>query len=286
MNIADNKVGVVYLSWLPYGTGHLKSFLESYRLFHSGYDHDLIIIFNGTSLVSQEVVNEFVGLLDRYGVRYSALYYERGQDVWVYKQAARSMQYDYLLFLNTYSILLADNWLKFYVDSYSNDVGLIGATASMSSYKVAVTRDIFRNFRSPVGLKVKFQQLKYLIKLHLLYGTKFSGFPNPHIRTTGFFIRTDLFNSLKMKPVKDKHGAYFFENGNSSMTRQVKAKGLKCCIVDKHGKLWQENDWHKSATFWAANQENLLISDNQTRKYQSASEMVKKQLVYDAWGRI
>ncbi len=286
MNMADNKVGVVYLSWLPYGTSHLNAFIESYRLFNAGYAHDLIILFNGTSLVTTQIEEDFISVLKRHSIRFSSLRFESGQDVWIYKQAARQLNYDYLLFLNTYSVLQANNWLKLYVDHYTEGVGLIGATASWSSYKTAISREVFRNLKQPVGFKVKFQKLKYLIKLHLLYGSKFSGFPNPHIRTTGFFIRTELFNALELGPVKDKHQAYFFENGINSMTRQIKLKGFQCYVMDKFGGMWEEYEWYKSATFWISDQENLLISDNQTRKYQEASDTVKHQLTYDAWGKL
>ena len=59
---------------------------------------------------------------------------------------------------------------------------------------------------------------------------------------------------------------------------------MNAVIIDKHGDIFEPNDWVKAKTFWICNQENLLIQDNQTQKYQNGSEDLKKQLTYWAWG--
>ena len=89
---------------------------------------------------------------------------------------------------------------------------------------------------------------------------------------------------MKTAAVNTKFGAYQFENGRRSLTGFYMAKGLKVLVVDKYGKIFQPSEWKKSSTFWIDNQENLLVSDNQTRIYETATAEEKKQMGWLAWG--
>ena len=91
---------------------------------------------------------------------------------------------------------------------------------------------------------------------------------------------------LKKNPLEDKMQAYYFENGKNSMTKQVLAMGYKCQIMDKYGKVYDIEDWPMSKIFWTANQEGLLISDNQTRKYASSSGQERDLYQLIAWNRL
>jgi hypothetical protein len=42
--------------------------------------------------------------------------------------------------------------------------------------------------------------------------------------------------------------------------------------------------WHLSDTFWRRNQENLLVADNQTRKYESSDSPSREIYSLLAWG--
>ena len=140
--------------------------------------------------------------------------------------------------------------------------------------------DIF----SDISLKQKVKLLNYILKLNLLYRNRFGKFPNPHIRTTGFFIRRHIFIGLSSINSGKKKEAYYFENGRNSLTNQVLALGLQCILIDKYGNSYQIEKWPHSKVFWRANQEGLLISDNQTRKYDFQDSIGKKKLEEDAWG--
>jgi hypothetical protein len=55
-------------------------------------------------------------------------------------------------------------------------------------------------------------------------------------------------------------------------------------VVGRDGKAYKKEDWNKSNTFWQDNQENLLISDNQTNKYSRAYSKERMALSLLAWG--
>ena len=50
------------------------------------------------------------------------------------------------------------------------------------------------------------------------------------------------------------------------------------------GKGYDISHWKESRTFWIAEQENLLISDNQTALYHNADSSYRKILSNNAWG--
>ena len=55
-------------------------------------------------------------------------------------------------------------------------------------------------------------------------------------------------------------------------------------MANKFNHLNVPDQWNRSGTFLQGRQENLLVSDNQTRAYDSASEAKRRQLSVYAWG--
>lgn len=282
--MSDIKIGVAHLVWLPYGIGYFKRFLDSYRRFDAGYNHKLIVLFNGTSKVTEAVKTAFRSELTSSKIeQVEIMEFAQGQDIEIYRAVAQKADVDYLLFLNSYSVLLADNWLRYYVNNQIDGVGLIGASGSYSSYKLAIARHTGKLLKEGKPLEEKWNALKYLLKLYLLYGSKFPSFPNPHIRTNAFFIKCTLMCNLQIPKVKSKIDAYIFENGKNSMTNQIFKKGLKCVVIDKFGKAWEMEAWEDSKTFWSGEQQGLLVADNQTKKYAEGNQLLKDYLHFDAW---
>jgi len=78
--------------------------------------------------------------------------------------------------------------------------------------------------------------------------------------------------------------AYRLESGYNNITAQIKRKGLEAIVVDKHGNAYKEDEWISSNVFWKGEQENLLVSDNQTMKYALANEETKRYFSLLAWG--
>jgi hypothetical protein len=62
--------------------------------------------------------------------------------------------------------------------------------------------------------------------------------------------------------------------------------GLKAIVVGKDGKGYDKHEWDISDTFWRGTQSNLLISDNQTRKFATADLDWRRELEIFAWGKL
>lgn len=286
-NQNHKKVAVVYLCWLPYGTDLFKAFLESYINHNPGCAHQLFIAYNGLKHGNDGHLKEFQKVLEEKKINnFKCLYFDEGQDIKIYKNVASSVDScDHILFLNSYSVIKSDNWLTHFVSSYRDNVGLIGATGSYAGYIRSISLMTKNDLKSGMNFRLKFNKLKYLIKLFLFHYSEFNEFPNPHIRTNAFFINRELFCSLEYSDKDGKIFAYKFECGNNSMTRQVLSKGLECLIVDRNGISHKIGNWPKSNVFWQNNQENLLISDNQTRIYEDSDPQMKQFYSNLAWGK-
>jgi hypothetical protein len=97
-------------------------------------------------------------------------------------------------------------------------------------------------------------------------------------------VRREEFLGADPGPLTSKFNAYLFESGRKSLTNYYLKKGQKVLVMDKHGKTYEPGQWKESSTFWINDQENLLVSDNQTRLYQESSEAARRSLTKLAWG--
>ena len=79
--------------------------------------------------------------------------------------------------------------------------------------------------------------------------------------------------------------SYKFESGKNSLTSQIINKDKKVIVVGKDGIGYDKEHWDSSNTFWISEQENLLISDNQTRAYVNGDSEKKSYFSRIAWGR-
>jgi hypothetical protein len=129
-SLAD--IGVVYLYRFAEGELPVQTFLDSYRAHPAGIEHDLHVIFKGfpdrRSLTSAKAL--FVGL------PINAIELEdKGYDIGSYFSAAKVVSNLRLIFFNTFTELLADDWLKKFDKALSAPgVGLVGATGSWQSH--------------------------------------------------------------------------------------------------------------------------------------------------------
>lgn len=277
-------ITVFYLCWIPYGIKYFDDFLENYLQKPAGYEHKLIILLNGVALSDPATINTFRSLPAAKKIQhYKIIEFDSGQDISVYQRAATQVQSGYFLFLNSYSHFETNDWLKLYASAWNKNVGLIGATGSYASYRSAVYEQTIFDLKSKKPIAAKINSIKYLVKILLLQRNKFHKFPAPHIRTNGFFTSKDVFQKIETGNTDNKMKAYYFENGKKSLTQQVLKMGLDCVIIDRFGKTYSIPQWPLSKVFWTNNQENLLLSDNQTRKYMEAAPEEKQLLKKIAW---
>jgi glycosyltransferase involved in cell wall biosynthesis len=128
--VAGKRIAVVYLARMKEPFPQFEAFAKSYGEHDAGIDHDLVIIVKGNSKIGERFVisSLFVNKPKLLGVS------DRGVDVHAYLKAARLLDNEYLLFLNTFSIIQADRWLaKLAFQLFQPDVGIVGATGSYES---------------------------------------------------------------------------------------------------------------------------------------------------------
>ena len=278
----SKKTAVVFLMWLPYGIEYLERFANSYLSYAAGYKHKLVILFNGTALVNN--YQPFLQLARERFTDFEIMELDKGQDIDAYFFAASKLSEEYILFLNTFSEFRNANWLRFYHDNFQNDVGVVGATGSYQSLLTTTLKENTWRWQKRKGLKQNIRKYKLLLKTNITRRFLLHPFPNPHIRTNAFMVERSQFSKIKHPKMKTKFDAYLFENGRQSLTNQLIRAGKRPLVIDKNGKGYDISHWKESRTFWIAEQENLLISDNQTALYHNADSSYRKILSNNAWG--
>ena len=113
--------------------------------------------------------------------------------------------------------------------------------------------------------------------------SRFPPFPDPHIRSNGFMLSRQLFLELKTD-VKTKLDACAFESGNTSMTSRIRRKGLGAVVVDRTGRGYDVADWIQSKTFRLSEQDDLILTDNQTRSFNAMTPGSRATHVRMTWG--
>ena len=209
-------VGVVYLCRFAEGEYPVRRFIQSYREHSAGLAHDFHVIFKGFQDKShlRHAQSLFVDIPTK-----AIVLADIGFDLGSYVQAAKAVGNKRLIFFNTFSQILTDDWLAHFSRALSlPGVGLAGATgswhANTSSYEGAL-KALFYKIRRFPGERNESQRRtrsdamwpmrnrpvrRYLLAPfgYLYCFAKFGRYPNPHIRTNAFMIERDRFLSLEL----------------------------------------------------------------------------------------
>ena len=277
-----SEICVAHLVREKNGLAPFNTFLDSYRKNSGGIGHDLLIIFKGFE--RQSVPVEYSASLDK--LSYHTLFVpDEGFDIIPYFQAARTFDYHYFCFLNSFSVLLDEHWLaKMYEHVRHEGIGVAGATASHESFYSTLLHDWRSNrskwlYRGMLG--IEYSKLREV----LIYKKRFPPFPNYHLRSNAFIISRDLMLKLQPGSIKEKMDAHEFESGYESLTRRIMAMNLKALVVGRDGRAYEKENWYESFTFRSGEQQNLLVADNQTRHYETADPEIRRSLTEATWGR-
>lgn len=241
-------IACVHLIRQTNGIDPFRAFLQSYRRHPAGIAHRLLLIFKGFGAVDTA---PYEALLE--GVAYRRIDWpgDEGFDIGPYLWTAQTEPDAVFCFLNSFSVILANDWLaKLYrALTEAPGAGLVGCSGSWESSGPA------------------------------------RPFPNPHIRTNGFMISRCLLLSLDLPRIVNKGDAHAFECGPQGLTLQTQSKGLVPYVVDRNGKAWALTDCPDSRTFRLGDQEGLMLADNRTRAYQEADAAGRRYLAKLAWSR-
>ena len=128
--------GALALAYLARGADdepfeRFERFVQSYRRFRAGVEHDLFIIFKGfaTAEATSRARDVFAALT------YTAVHTDDDNfDLGAYRAAAEVMPHGRLCFLNSNSEILSHDWLAKLADAHSQrGVGMACATGSYES---------------------------------------------------------------------------------------------------------------------------------------------------------
>ena len=282
--MADTALCVIHLVRAINGVRPLEKFLQSYETHPAGVDHELLLVFKGFQ--NERVPPEYEVLLQRVSHRRVHVP-DFGFDITSYFRAAERATADMLCFLNSFSVILADGWLsKLHRAALDPGAGVVGATGSYQGTQA--NRRLARDVANVIGRPAWVRFLLWfpvVAKLNTWrLGRSFPYFPNPHVRTNAFMLRREMMVALHPKEVRTKRQSFEFESGKNGMTRQILAMGKSAYVVGRDGAMYDVKEWWKSGTFWVAEQENLLVGDNQTRRYLTANTRARQVYTRLAWG--
>ena len=221
-----------------------ERFIKAYRRFCPAVPHELYVVNKG---FSAEQLSEQYILFNDLTLRFINVD-DQGLDLEAYRKAANRIEEPIIYFMNTHSEPLQHGWLDKVYDVFTSNpqVGLVGCSGSTETQHPFVAG--------------------------------FSQYPNYHIRTNGFMIaRQDFLDMVGDRPLETKIQAYQFEGGRQSLTWMIQASGREAVVVGSRGVVQPKDLW-LAGIFRSGNQKKLLLADNQTRAYQTASLIGKLKI--------
>ena len=284
---------------LANGFEPFEAFMTSYEAHAPGREHDLVLLFKGFA-----AAREAAPYLERAAAsRPRALHVEdAGLDLGAYLTAAERLEHRLVGFVNSFSEVLADDWVQRLCDPLGDGAGAAGATGSWGSglsyklYQAGVPggyADVFQE-RRPVrvamheigGGTYRGDLIHYVGNLaYLLRDCRhLSLFPAVHLRTNAFVIERELLLSLRTGRLSTKRATYRLESGRGNLTAQLTALGRPPVVVDRHGAVRHAAEWPQADVFWQDRQADLLVADNQTRRYATSPPHHREVLSRFAWG--
>lgn len=247
-------INVVYLAYLNkeagYGIEIVEDFLNSYKLHKAGIEHSLIII--AKNWTDNILYKQLCQLAKENNAKIIDLP-DDGWDLGAYFRVAKILDSEYILFTASSTKILADNWLlKCYNAFKSNDsIQLVGPMGSWG-YRLNVKE-----------------------------------FPNPHIRTSTFMIKRDLFLeyvSTQEFP-QTKEDTHKMEHGETSITNFVLNKGYKSVVVNSDGEIFTPENWVYSQTYNTPKDNKSLFSDMRSALYYTYDDEKKRNMEMATWGQ-
>ena len=188
-----------------------------------------------------------------------------------YKRIAEMHYNKQILFMNSHSYPICDNWLL-KLTNFSDDNTLIGTSASNES------------ILESIKLKKKYKVFSYIFK-KIYYKYKFKPFPNPHIRTSSFLVKGKRFlEYISNKKITSKKDTWMIESGKHSLSNFFKINSYNVYLVNSDGDKFIEEDWKLSETYNYFEQSKSIISDKHTRKYENLNDNDKQISRKRVWG--
>lgn len=294
------RTAVLYLVWQPAGTAPLDRFLTSYAAHGAGAEHELVLLYSG--FADKRELEPFRARAAGIAAR-DVVLDEPCLDLVAYRRAAATLEHERLCFLNAHSVMLADGWLGLLEAPLADRaVGAAGATGSYASHlsfelfqlglrtrygNAFESRRVAREVMHDLSGSARPSPVRHWLYVLSMAARKRRGsqrFPAAHLRTTGFVIERSLYAEVCVGRGQTKWETYLMESGTGSITARLRARGRPPVVVDRLGVARAIPAWHEGDVFMQAGQADLLISDNQTRRYAAADARQRAVLSALAWG--
>jgi hypothetical protein len=304
---AGAELAVVHLVRQANGIEPLRIFLDSYRRHPAGLEHELVLVFKGFEQGPPgERYRHLAGELD---ARWLSVP-DEGFDLGAYCRAARELPHRRLAFLNSFSVILADDWLKLLAaPALDPGVGAVAASGSWGSHASHTRYNL--GLGGPYAGVFADRESTQRVFAELAQGSEeaqaqarggrvaralrtagtiarqsagFAQFPSPHLRTNGLLIERERWLRICGHPPRDKLAAHRLESGRQGITARLRSGAQEVLVAGRDGRAYGCADWPASVTFWQGDQGNLLIGDNQTRSYQLGDALRRQVLSGYAWG--
>lgn len=263
------EIIVIYLSTKYSKIHDLNKFVRSYKKYKAGSKHKLIICFKQLSKKELTRRLRLIKNIDYFIDPINVNDHEWG----TLKRVCQIYNKNYIFFMNDYSQIITTNWLKYFNKLKKNKM-IIGCTASKSSN---YDNSFYRNHND--NYFVSFLKIVYFF-------FTIPKFPNPHLRSNAFLLKAkDYLEFIKNKRVNYKIQSLVLESGYNGFTNFFIKKKYKIKVLDRFGNLHDIDNALLSKTFASYNQEGLIISDKQTRKYDKLFSYNKKKKRKQCWGK-
>ena len=258
---------------------NLENFLTSINKYDAGVNHEMVYIFKNFNNRELDRIQKDYEITEDQSIELSDSYYDIGS----YYLATKHVKKGLVFFLNSYSRPQADNWLKFFVEAYSNNSSyLVGATGSYES--LGFNMPYLKDF-NPISVMKWGIKYFYRLLISIKNYSKFISYPNPHIRSNSFLTTSNIFLEYIEKvgiPITKKD-CHQIESGLSSFTNFVKQRNLNPGIVDSLGKFYCLDSMHLSSVYRRSDQKHLIVKDNRTDNFENADKEEKISLCWDSW---
>ena len=272
-----DRVCVAYLTWGPLGLGSVRQFVDSYRRHDAGIPHELVVILNDVGTADATAIASMLR-----GIPHRAFPLDHAVfDLEAYRLVTEAFEADAYCFLNTYSRVLARDWLVRYVDALGiQSIGVAGASGAYQSMRE------FNPWRSgPTGLPLmKHARLQVATtRRALVIRRHFPASPCPYVRSNAFAMRASTIDLVGWPRLESKMDTWRWESGRRSLTARTLAAGMRCVLIDRFGGIFDIPDWPASGTFWSRGQGGLLVADNRSDRYDRATEPERRRLERESW---
>ena len=273
------------------GVPAVSRFLQPYHRHPAGHTHQLYGLLKGWEGVEGKDIA--CAMLAGAGGRIVDLP-DDGLDWGAYFRAAECVTEEWICCFNTHSRIEREGWLALLLGgSEVSHVGAIGCTGSwgtiapVAQFIWPIVRDVTANKGLLKGTIAAMGSWSMLPWQWMRSVKCFAGFPNPHLRSNAFLVRrTDLcaFAAGQCFP-RTKNDAFALESGRNGLTRFLEARHRVTRVAGADGTFYSPEQWIDSRTFRVPGQENLIISDNQTRNYETLGRYERRIMELSAWGR-